>query len=48
MGSDAARDGMSWDRPYNKLALWAFFAHYRADVPPEVVLSGGTRALGHC
>jgi hypothetical protein len=36
MGSDAARDGMSWDRPSNKLALWAFFSHYRADVLPEV------------
>jgi hypothetical protein len=48
MGSDVARDGMVlelWDRPSNKLALWAFFSdadgsfevtRYRTDVPPEV------------
>jgi hypothetical protein len=48
MGSDVARDGMVlelWDRPFNELALWAFFSgadgsfevtRYRAHVPSEV------------
>lgn len=48
MGSDVPRNGMFlelWDRPSDRLALWAFFSdidgsfeftRYRADVPSEV------------
>ncbi len=47
-GSDAAHGGVYlelWDRPTDRLALWAFytdadgsfeFTRYRDDVPPEV------------
>ena len=37
MGSDVARDGMFlelWDRPFNELALWAFFSFVRGHPLP--------------
>ena len=47
MGSDAARDGMSWDRPSNELALWAFFSlpGRRAARSGGVVPGGGAAAV---